>query len=568
MTTLTTFDLRTRLSSKLNVSMESEEELDLPVDDILIDSELTVDGEFDDLNEDVNMASDADTNLDIVDEATTTLESLILSMESSILSGGFDKTNAHLANITLESISTRFGLQANQLSFGMEEIEEDGEAETKSAMSKAKDMLGALKANAGALLSKLYTSAAAVLGNVTAISTKMIVAAQQLKAKLNADNKGGESLPIKKSVKRKLTVDGNTALAPDQYVKELNRLVGKYNTVVKAYSDNDILSRFVSDVSAGVNGKDGANASKEAIKKAVRDIKDGITLKSKTDEDTLISEPYLGGARITAKRATLKQVQELVNELTTPPPAETVSQEDVKSKALGAGKFLLGCAAFAVEGVMYSKGVGLVVTALFDESLTKRALSKKAGMGVLLCLISVYGVGKALTLVKEGAVNSADAIRDLYSKARAKLTKDVEEGAEIGTEFAISGGDTTSMESEEDANVQSLSGKQVGQVLDLIITTSATTQTIKKELAKRKSLMGEIDKITKQLAADNNGEGNDVSAATATSSAFIKQFLKQTIKFEMDMTRYSLGILKAALTYANLSNGSVAKEEPAEEAQA
>ena len=251
---LSAYDLEQALAKKFTVSMESEQEIEIQAEEVIINSDATVDGDIEELAEDVGVVEETSENLVQVEEATETLESLIATMESRLLTGGFDKTNAQLANISLESITARFGLESTILSFGMEAVEDDAEGETKSTIDKAKQMLGALKSNSGALLNKMYSAAASALGNVAAISAKLIAKAGSLKSNISADNKGGNPVKLSRGVKRKLTVDGKTALDPNTYVKELKRLTDKYNSVVKVYADTSMLEGFVSDIVKGMNG--------------------------------------------------------------------------------------------------------------------------------------------------------------------------------------------------------------------------------------------------------------------------------------------------------------------------
>ena len=158
-----------------------------------------------------------------------------------------------------------------------------------------------------------------------------------------------------------------------------------------------------------------------------------------------------------------------------------------------------------------------------------------------------------------GVATKSEEIAGLAGAVRDKLSKKSTEIATVATSFEM---DTTdiAMESDEEATVNSLSAQQIAQVATIVQNTSVTTQTMRAELNKRKAVMKNIDQLTKTLAAENKDANN---ALTKASSTFVKQFIKQTIKFEMDLTSYSVGVMKAALAYAELSNGSTAAEPEA-----
>lgn len=554
---LSAYDLEQALAKKFTVSMESEQEIEIQAEEVIINSDATVDGDIEELAEDVGVVEETSENLVQVEEATETLESLIATMESRLLTGGFDKTNAQLANISLESITARFGLESTILSFGMEAVEDDAEGETKSTIDKAKQMLGALKSNSGALLNKMYSAAASALGNVAAISAKLIAKAGSLKSNISADNKGGNPVKLSRGVKRKLTVDGKTALDPNTYVKELKRLTDKYNSVVKVYADTSMLEGFVSDIVKGMNGQQGEPASRQAIISSVKTISEGITNSAKAPEgvDAAISAPYLGGAVIALKRPTTKSIEALLS--------ESVKKQQVSQEGIGA--FIKADIQQAFGSMLFCLGVGGIVLTGFAALVTLTGGLSVLGLGVgalttaVLGIVSTKGLKQGALMYASGVATKSEEIAGLAGAVRDKLSKKSTEIATVATSFEM---DTTdiAMESDEEATVNSLSAQQIAQVATIVQNTSVTTQTMRAELNKRKAVMKNIDQLTKTLAAENKDANN---ALTKASSTFVKQFIKQTIKFEMDLTSYSVGVMKAALAYAELSNGSTAAEPEA-----
>ena len=550
MSQLNTYDLQQIIGKRFSIGMESEQEIEINAEEVIINSDNTVDTEIEELTEDASEVLEASDNIDRVDEATATLESLIFAMESSVELGGFDKRNAMLANISLEAISTSFGLESNVLSFGMEEVEDDAEAETKATVGKAKQMLGALKSSTGALINKMYTAAAAALGNNAAISAKLIAKAASLKNSVNSENKGGNSVKLSRGVKRKLTTDGKSVLAPDAYVKELKRLTDKYNETVKVYADTDLLGTFMSDIVKSMSGSTGEPQSKKAIMASVKAISEGVTKSTKQGEgmEGATSEPYLGGGCITLNRPSVSAIEEMLSNAVK---KDQVSQESEEGKTvylsfapykrptLGALAFMLG-----VTFVGVATGTGIAAVA-----------------GLTLVEAGIVGmiVGQ-LALLAVGATKGGEEFSEKQgAKIKAgvnKLLGRSEEVATISTEFAM---DTNgvSMESDETTVVTSLSAAQIGEVASIIQNTAATTQNMKKMLNQRKAVMSSVDKVTKALAK----EDKDANAKMAqASAAFIKQFVKQTIKFEMELTSYSVAVMKAALAYAEASNNSKSTE--------
>ena len=557
--TLSAYDLQSALNKKFTVSFESEQEIEIQAEEVVINSDASVDGEIEEINEDIEVADEASDNIEEVDEAVTTLESLIYSMESSVLTGGFDKRNAALANISLESITTKFDLETTLLSFGMEEVEDDGEAETKSTIGKAKQMLSALKSNSGALLNKMYAAAASALGNNAALSAKLIAKATNLKSNVNSENTGGSTVKLSRSVKRKLTLDGKTVLSPDAYVKELQRLTSKYNNVVKTYADTDMLGSFVSDVVKGMNGATGEPKSSKAIVSSVKSISDGIgkSISAPEGVEAAESAPYLGGARIVMKRPTTKSIVDLLDEAVK---KQQVSQEGLGTWIKGDLKHSLGSLIFGLglSGAFLTGGAALMT---IGGGLTAAGVAQGALVTSILGFVSYHGLKKGVVLMADGIAMKDGETAKLAAAVRDKVKGKSKEIAAVSTEFQMDN-TAVSMEASEDATVTSLSAKQIQQVADIVQNTSTTTQTMKGQLNKRKSIIKNIDQLTKAMAAENK-DGNH--ALSDASALFVKRFIKQTIKFEMQLTSYSVQVMKAALAYAEASNSASPAEEPAEE---
>lgn len=571
MTTLSSYDLAEVLTRKFAVSMENENEIEISADEVIINQTQTTDSEIEELAEEATVFNEASDNLDDIDNTSEALESLIYSMESSILTGGYDVRNAQIANIALESIATQYNIDSDYLTFGLEEVSEDGEAETKSAIGKAKQMLGALKNNTSALLNKMYTSAMAALGSTSALSEKLIVKASQLKNNVNTDNGGKNNVKLPKSVKRKLTVDGTTVLSPEKYLQELKRLTAKYNSVVKVYADTDVLAKFSQDVVAGMNNGSIQTGSKKAIITAVREISSDINKKvaSKKDTEELTSDPYLGGATIHAKKPTVAAVQKA---LTTQSGDNTVSQEGVGAFMMSGLKMSIGSymATIGISGLTLSAKMFSVVAfnGATTAALTAAGIQFTVGalpltiIAVILAVISTYGLKKGMDMLTGNWQSYKDEINKAIAKFASMFKKNTEEASEVATEFSLVN-TGASMEADEAATeVSSLSANQVKTVADIILGTSTTTKTMKAQLNKRKAVVKDIDAITKNLS---KADESNVQASKAAST-FIRRYIKETIKFEMQLTNYTVSIMKAALAYAEASNGAkVAEPEVSED---
>ena len=580
MSRLNSINLNNIIGQRFNISMEHDQEIEINAEEVIINSDLTLDGEIEELAEDTDQVTEAVDNIEDVEATVATLEALIASMESSVVTGGFDKRNAMLANISLEAISNRFGLESNILSFGMEEVEDDAEAETKATVGKAKQMLGALKASTGALINKMYNAAASALGNNAAISAKLVSKATSLQSSVNSENKGGNSVKLSRGVKRKLTIDGTTVLSPDEYVKEFKRLTDKYNTVVKAYADSDLLGAFASDALRGMNGTEGEPQSKKVILSTVKTLAEGVTKSAKggNDLDVNTSDKYLGGATITATRPTADSILAALNGAVK---KDQVSQEGIGNYALGTAQLGVGAAIFtlcgficlpagaiglasvfsmAMAAIAPAGAVGVATAAATATATTVTGVSALAGAGIGLPLAIIAGIGgvKSNKLKNDGAEKMVSEISSAYNSIKGKFKGTADEASLICTEFEL---DTNgvSMESDEQVTVTSLSASQIGELTTIIKNTAATTQNMKKMLNQRKAVMSSVDKITKALAKEDKEANNPLTKATAT---FLKQFIKQTIKFEMDLTTYSVNAMKAALVYAEASNNSKSDAEP------
>lgn len=578
MTKLTSYDLQQVISKKFVPSLESEQEIEIETDEVVINQIQTTDSEIEELAEESAIVTETSDNLDDVDNTTETLESLIYSMESSILTGGFDVRNAQIANIALESIASQYDIDSSYLTFGMEEVGEDGEAETKSTIDKAKSMLSALKDNASALLSKMYAATLAALGSTTALSEKLIAKAIQLKSNIDNQNKGGNPVKLAKSVKRKLTVDGKTVLAPDKYLSELKRLTSKYNSVVKVYADNDVLAKFTQDVVKGMAGSDKQTASAKAILATVRELSSGITKKlpSKDGIEEAVSEAYLGGARVHMVKPTVAAVQKA---LTVEATKNNVSQEGVGTLLKASTKVAGGAILAVTSGV--GVGVSSILTAAGIKSIfggaSMASVAAKAGVSfgavlggtvavtllfVLFAVLWFYGLKKGLKMIGSGWAEYIEEIKKAVEAFKGIFKKSTEDAAEVATEFELETSGVSMEADEATTAVSSLSANQIKMTSDIIIDTAATTRTMKGQLAKRKAIIKEMEAITKALAT---AEGSN-SEATKAASAFIKRYIKQTIKFETQLAAYTVGVMKAALAYAEASNGAkVAEPEVSED---
>lgn len=577
MTKLTSYDLQQVISKKFVPSLESEQEIEIETEEVVINQIQTTDSEIEELAEDTASAVEASDNIDDVENTTETLESLIYSMESSILTGGFDVRNAQIANIALESIATQYDIDSSYLTFGMEEVGEDGEAATKSTIDKAKSMLGALKDNASALLTKMYGATLAALGSSAALSEKLIAKAIQLKGSVDAQNKGGNAVSLSKSVKRKLTTDGSTVLAPDKYLNELKRLTSKYNSVVKVYADTDVLSTFAQDVVKGLSGSDKQTASAKAIAASVRQLSSDINKKvpSKDGVEEAVSEPYLGGARIHMAKPTVAAVKQA---LTTESKESEVSQEGIVALYKASYKVTLGSVltVLGISGTAIASAGALGTTKLLFNGAFIADVVAKLGISVLgavsstlvvtlICIafavLWYYGAKKGIKMIGEGWKDYIEEIKKAVTAFKGIFNKTTEEASAVATEFEL---DSTGVSMEADdaaSSVNSLNANQVKSVSDIIINTSATTKTMKAQLAKRKAIIKDIETITKELA---KAEGSNSVAAKAAST-FVKRYIKQTIKFEMQLTNYTVGVMKAALAYAEASNGAKVAEPEASE---
>lgn len=541
MHTLSAYDISQRISNRHSISFEDMYGAELDYSDTVVDSDLQIDTTDDDLADYITDANDSIDNLVAVDNATETLESLVIAMESSVLRGGFDLSQAHLANITLESVATRFNLDPKTLNFGLEEVSEDGEEETKSTISKAKEMIGALKSNVGALINKMYLASASALGNNAAGSEMILRNLSKIRTNINADNKGEATLSLNAKTASRLTIDG-TPLRPDAYVKELNRALSKYNDVVKQYSDNDLLEGFVKDVITSMSTSDAQPKSKSAILSSIKNIQMGIDKPVKAGEGIVAftSQPYLGNMCITSKKPSAKSIVEMINESIS---NATVSQE-------GVGGYAKSVAIQTCGALLYGAGqVGFVAG---SASVALAGGIPMTLLAASVMVIGYYGQRKGVDLLKRGFDGRSVEIKKAIEGFRNRSSSQAAEAADISTEFEVHTANGFSMEAKNEVNIQALSAKQITQVLSILENTANTTRNMKKSLAGRKALVKQVNTLTAEISKNEGANG----PVTKAAGSFVKQYIKKTIKFEMDITTYGVKIMKAAINYVTLSNGN------------
>lgn len=549
MTTISSYDMQQLIAKRFTPSMESEQEIEIETEQVIINQTLEIGDMAEDVSADVAETNDALDKSESVEQVTESLESLIVTMESSLLAGGFDVTNATLANIALESITRRFDLPVDELSFGLEEVATDGEAETKSVIGKAKGMLGALKDNTAALISKMYLHATAALGSTSALSDRILASTSKIRAAIDMENPGTTILPLNQKAGAKISTR-YVPLKPEEYLKELKRSLDKYNEVVKIYSDNRLLESFVQDIITSLGKSDAQPKSRRAILSAVKNMNQGMSKPVSIAPGVVAyaSEPYLGNVCIVSKKPDPKHMVEMFNESLT---TKKVSQE-------GVGRYV-GSAILQGAGAMlfYTGQLGMFLGTAGAIVATGVPLTMLA---FSMAVIGYYGTRKGVDVMKKGFDTHDEEIQKAVSAFKNTISKNAQEVSDMCTEFTLSKQNDISMESEKTFDVQALNPKQILQALALIDNTAATSRNMKQSLAGRKALIKQIDGLTKEIA---KAEGNN-SAMTKAASTFVKKYLKQTIKFEMDMTKYGLDTMRGALNYISLCNSKMVRDVIAE----
>ena len=550
MSQLSNYDLSLSLKNHFKVSLESEQEVEITTDQVIINQELTV-THADDLAEDKAAFVEAEHNLDATEQAEVTLESLIASMESSVLRGGFDKTNAALANIAMESIAMRFDFNAQMLAFGMEAVEDDAEAETKSTIGKAKEMLSVLKTNTGALIDKIYQVAAGALGNNVALSKTLIATAAQLKANIDKTNKGGEILHLNQKFGKRISLGDGKVLPPEVFVKEFKRAIDKYNTVVKTYSDTTVLAKFINDTVKNAGDKPGEPESMKSIVALATRLGEDITVVASNTDGTEVkkSAPYLGGMVITATRPTLKTVEEALSFAVSKP---AVSQE-------GIGTFVKGGAQILWGSLVFTCGLTILAHASVGAVVSVTSSLPVSLLGIGIAVLAFYGARMGAQIINKGFDNQAAEVGKAIDAISSKVKSIYQSIVHANTRFEVNESGVSMEATEVPFKALSLSPNQILDVANIVHNTALTTQTMNAELNKRKALIAQVTALTKALSKD----GSNNAPMQKASAAFLKQFIKQTIKFEMDMVTYGVQTMKSAMIYAQTSNSSIAREASA-----
>ena len=311
------------LNNLLNASMGLEsldQDIEIEAEEVIINNDATIDGEMAEAEESSEVIAEAEANIEKAERAEATLESLIAQLSYQLDKGGMTRDVAAMANVSLESVAMSFGFPTKVLNVGMEDIDEDSEETTRTLKDRAKDMLGKIRENTSLLVQKILLESSALLGNLSAIATKLIAKANAVKARANDATYKTEPLQMGLDVTRYLSVDA-TAADPARYIGDLQKTFKVINSMVDTYGGADGIKAIM----ALPEDVQNESKAKTSIKQAVafnQKLKKLITHKVTADHTNFVesdeannfgvSDKLLGGIQLQYAEINEQEVQKFL----------------------------------------------------------------------------------------------------------------------------------------------------------------------------------------------------------------------------------------------------------------
>ena len=574
------------LDNLLNASMGLEsldQDIEIEAEEVIINNDATIDGEMAEAEESSEVIAEAEANIEKAERAEATLESLIAQLSYQFDKGGMTRDVAAMANVSLESVAMTFGFPTKVLNVGMEDIDEDSEETTRTLKDRAKDMLGKIRENTSLLVQKIVLESSALLGNLSAIATKLIAKANAVKARASGATYKTEPLEMGLDVTRYLSVDA-TAADPARYIGDLQKTFKVINSMVDTYGGADGIKAIMALPEDAQN----ESKAKTSIKQAVafnQKLKKLITHKVTADHTNFVesdetnnfgvSDKLLGGIQLQYAEINEQEVQKFLQLF-----AKAV--EEIKSKyeageTVTAESFALSMEELSdKEGSQPSRlarlaGLILIWMGVLNAGIAVLSLPAApiASIPAIIIGVAMYALGKHLRGEPSRVLDAIsgksageNVSTELFgSKAIKNLNAatllegiDAKTISAATTDFILEQNKTAMY---KDVTVQPLDARQVQQVCDIVADEAQTIKAYADTIKDRKNAANQLAKSIEKL--NNVSKDKETKQAIRAVNAFVTQRIKSLVKLEIDMMKQMTKVCKAALVYCESSMGKPAE---------
>lgn len=569
------------LNNLLNASMGLEsldQDIEIEAEEVIINNDATIDGEMAEAEESSEVITEAETNIEKAERAEATLESLIAQLSHQLDKGGMTRDVAAMANVSLESVAMTFGFPTQVLNVGMEDIDEDSEETTRTLKDRAKDMLGKIRDNTSILVQKILLESSALLGNLSAIATKLVAKANAVKARAGDATYKTEPLKMGLDVTRYLSVDA-TAAEPARYIGDLQKTFKVINSMVDTYGGADGIKAIMAlpeDVQT-------ESKAKTSIKQAVafnQKLKKLITHKvtadqtNFTEEDATnnfgVSDKLLGGVQLQYTEINDQEVQKFLQLFNK-------AVEEIKSKyeageTVTAESFALSMEEIADREGNNSSTAGKIAGLVFvwmgvfttATGFASMHIVPLAAVPAVILGLAMYALGKQIYRESSGRPNytGEKVSTELFgSKAIKNLNAatllegiDAKTITAASTDFILEKNKTAIY---KDVTVQPLDARQVQQVCDIVADEAQSIKAYADTIKDRKNVVKELTKSIEKLSAVSKEKEH--KQAVNTVNKFVTHRIKALVKLEIDMMKQMTKVCKAALVYCETSMGKPAE---------
>lgn len=570
------------LNNLLNASMGLEsldQDIEIEAEEVIINNDATIDGEMAEAEESSEVIAEAEANIEKAERAEATLESLIAQLSHQLDKGGMTRDVAAMANVSLESVAMTFGFPTKVLNVGMEDIDEDSEQTTRTLKDRAKDMLGKIRENTSLLVQKILLESGALLGNLSAIATKLVAKANAVKARASNATYKTEPLSMGLDVTRYLSVD-TTAAEPARYIGDLQKTFKVINSMVDTYGGADGIKAIM----ALPEDVQNESKSKTSFKQAVafnQKLKKLITHKVTADQTNFIetdaennfgvSDKLLGGIQLQYAEISEQQVQKVLQLF-----AKAV--EEIKSKyeageTVSAESFALSMEELAdkegVSSAELNRTVGAILVGMGIVNIGVSALftltSPAVGIPAIIVSLAIYALGKKMYNKSFDEPNAADADQsgekvstELFgSKSIKNLNAaalleglDAKTITAATTDFILEKNKTAMY---KDVTTKPLDARQVQQVCDIVASEAQTIKAYADTIKDRKNAANQLAKSIEKLS--KLSKDKESKQAVTAVNAFVTHRIKALVKLEINMMKQMTKVCKAALVYCESSMG-------------
>lgn len=503
-------DMGRDMRISFGLESESDDGLDIEIEPqtVVINTDETAEEEIAELAESQNELASIDNDMEDAEEAEATLESLVFGLEQQLLRGGMTKATAAFANIGLESVASKLKLDDREfLNASLEDVSEDGEAETEKVLDKAKTMLKDIKDVSFAFVNKMYVSVSAILGNSYNYSLKIMSRAKELSNTIDTGIDGGQTIKIGKGKSKYFYVDGKL-LNGDQYLKELDATLSLIKTAITANAETQPLKEFATEAARYYAGASSSLDGKNVVKYVSRlnsltPHSDNMMVEDEGNEHALesfVSDGLLGDYVVYSIR-----------------PKKWVVEEAIKEQQTGVGMDV----AYKRKMKIPERVFKAVVGSIFVHLPIGRDL--------------LYSSIKGTTEDKKN-VNAGEAVV-------------------LCTEFGLYRPLKFNLPGREE--VESLSGSEAKKAVEIVSSHAGIVTGMGKIVKERNNVAAALKTlnkhITDNLSEEDQERKSDIKVDVYMATNFIKTWLRNMMRFESDAVSYSVNVMNAAVVYAEKS---------------